>query len=791
MGKGDIFSHSRQSSADDAAQCAERFRLICGMLSDCCYYAVEVGAGGAASLIWIEGAFEDTTGIDRTRIRCIDDLIAHVHSDDSASYERAFQSALSGAPAKVEFRLASPTGGERWLRNHLHPVWNDVENRVTCVVAAIQDITDGKNSEQMLRTIEKRLELAMEGAEIGYWDHCFKTGKIIRSRNWTRMLGYSAGEIKPDLASWKSLIHPDDLSAVERIAADHEAGRIPFFKAAHRLRTRTGDWKWFLNWGKIIERDDEGKPVRAAGIHLDLTEIKQAEQALRESEERYRAVVEQSRDAIYLADADSRRILDCNPALTELTGYSREELRGMTLYDFIDHPKDDIDQRIESIITRRGAYLGERKYRHRDGSQIIVEISVTLIRYDGKEVMCVVARDVTERKRADEERRRLEIHLQEVQRLESLGILAGGIAHDFNNLLVGVIGNANLALAELPPASPTRELIEQIEKSGRRAAELSKQLLAYSGRGSFLKHDVNLSEIVHANINLLGSSVSKKARVTLNLAKAAPVADADATQLRQVVLNLLTNASEALEDRVGDITVSTGVAPLSQPYLRGILLGKDLSDGDYAYLKVTDSGCGIDEKVIGRIFDPYFSTKFPGRGLGLAVVLGIVRGHGGAIDVQSGAGTGTAVTIFLPAGRSSVSRLIGDEETTHPWKGTGTVLVVDDEDVVIDLATNMLKALGFTAVPARNGKEGVDLFRERRDEIAFVLLDMTMPEMDGEATFRELRRINPDVRILVTSGFSSRMCMIPFADDRGVAFLEKPYSLDAMADRIRAVLAPQ
>ncbi len=788
MGRSKPSANDKDSRLSDDERRAARYRDISEIISEF-YCAVRIAADGSTSLEWIEGPFEEIAGTDRAKIRSLDDWIARLHPDDAPAFSRAFHTALSGAPAMVEFRLESNAGKERWLQSRLHPVGEANGTQAQRVICAVRDITEPKSAELALQTIEKRLELAMEGAEIGYWDHYFNTGTIIRSGNWTRMLGYSVDEIKPDLMSWKDLIHPDDLPSVEQIAADHEAGRIPFFKAAHRLRTKSGEWKWVLNWGKIIERDNKGRPLRATGIHLDLTELKQAETALRESEERYRAVVQQSRDAIFLVDMDTRRVLDCNAALAGFLGYDREAIRAMTLYDFIDHPREDIDRKLETIEARGGADLGERRYRHRNGSRIIVEVGATAISCNGKKIICVVSRDVTARKRVEEEEKERAIHVQEAQRLESLGLLAGGIAHEFNNILVGILGNASLALDEIAPHSPVRELIEQIESSGRRAADLSKQLLAYAGKGSVLKQDVNLSEIVNDNLALLESSISRKARLTLDLAKSAPVADADAVQLRQVAVNLLTNASDSLEDRVGDITVSTGVITLSRSYLRGILLGKDLPDGNYAYLKVTDTGCGIDGEVVSRIFDPYFSTKFSGRGLGLAVVIGIVKAHLGAIDIESEPGKGTTLTVILPAGRDSVSRNIGDEGQVRPWKGTGNALVVDDEKIVIDLATNMLRTLGFSVVTARNGREGIDLFRERPAGFAFVLLDMTMPEMDGETAFRELRAIDPEARIVVTSGFSAHMCSIPFAGDRRIAFLEKPYTLETMTDRVRSILA--
>jgi len=783
MGRSKPSAHISDTRAPDA----ERYRDVCGISSEF-YCSIGVAADGSASFDWIEGPFEEITGTVRTGIRRLDDWIARMHPDDAPAFSRAFQLALSNAPAEVEFRFEPSAGAERWLQSRLRPVCEANETRATRVVGAVRDITEFKSAELALRAIEKRLELAMEGAEIGYWDQCFKTGTIVRSGNWTRMLGYSADEIKPDLMSWKNLIHPDDVSSVEQIAADHEAGRTPFFKAVHRMRTKSGEWKWILNWGKVIERDERGRPLRATGIHLDLTGIRQAEASFRDSEERYRAVVQQSRDAIFLVDLETRRVLDCNAALVGFLGYDRDKLRAMTVYDFIDHPKEDIDRKLEAIEACGGGDLGERRYRRRDGSLITVEVSATIISCNEKKIVCVLSRDVTDRKRAVEEEKERTIHVQQAQRLESLGLLAGGITHDFNNILVGILGNSSLALEEIAPDSPVRELIEQIDSSGRRAADLSKQLLAYAGKGSVLKQDVNLSEIVRENLALLESSISRKARLTLDLAKSAPAADADAVQIRQIVMNLLTNASEALEDRVGDITVSTGVITLSRSFLRDILLGKDLPEGDYAYLKVTDTGCGIDREIANRIFDPYFSTKLPGRGLGLAVVLGIVKAHHGAIDMESGSGKGTAITVLLPAGKDSVSRNIGAEVQLHAWKGSGNALVVDDEKIVIDLATNMLRTLGFSVVTARNGREAIDLFRERPAGFTFVLLDMTMPEMDGETAFRELRAIDPEARIVVTSGFSAHTCSIPFAGDPRIAFLEKPYTLETMADRLRSVL---
>jgi CheY-like chemotaxis protein len=366
--------------------------------------------------------------------------------------------------------------------------------------------------------------------------------------------------------------------------------------------------------------------------------------------------------------------------------------------------------------------------------------------------------------------------MQEVQKLESLGILAGGIAHDFNNLLMAILGNADLALLALSPASPAHPNVEQIVRASQRAADLCSQMLAYSGKGRFVVGLYDLSEIVREMMQMLEVSVSKKANVRYSFAADLPAIEVDVTQMRQIIMNLITNASEALGDQSGYISVSTGVMDCDRAYLAESYLDDKLLEGKYVYLEVADTGSGIDEETRRRIFDPFFTTKFTGRGLGLAAVLGIVRGHQGAIKVYSEVGQGTTFKVLLPAREwAQENRVPSAAHSVPPLPGGGTVLLIDDDPEVREVGSQMLERLGFKVLTAAHGQEGLKVFQARGGEIDCVILDLTMPEMGGEEVFRELRRLRSDVRVILSSGYNEQEVTQRFAGKGLAGFIQKPY----------------
>ncbi len=398
-----------------------------------------------------------------------------------------------------------------------------------------------------------------------------------------------------------------------------------------------------------------------------------------------------------------------------------------------------------------------------------------------------LGREVQRRKEAEAQRRKLEEQMLQTQKLESLGVLAGGIAHDFNNLLTSVIGYCDLAQLEVAPSSPAYTLIEDAVQGARRAAELTQQMLAYAGKARFTVGPVQLSQLVMDITRLLEVSISKKCVLRYDLMPELPHCEADATQLRQVIMNLLINASEAIGDRSGTITIATGAAWCDAQYLRENHVDDGLAEGLYVHLKVADSGHGMTADVRARIFDPFYTTKFTGRGLGLAAVLGIVRAHGGAIRVYSEPGRGTTFKLLFPALPVAEGVPVRAPAADAGWRGSGTVLVVDDEESIRALGQHILERLGFTVVTAADGREALHRYRELADASPIVLLDLTMPHLDGAATFRELRQLRPDVRVVLMSGYSEQAVEPQFAGKGLAGFIQKPFRLDELRRVIRRV----
>jgi PAS domain S-box-containing protein len=522
----------------------------------------------------------------------------------------------------------------------------------------------------------------------------------------------------------------------------------------------------------------KGSPMFTAYVH-DISDRKQAE-------ERFRMAVEAAPNAMVMVNRDGKIAL-VNSQTEKLFGYSRDELIGQAVDILVPHKyrAGHPHHRKEFFASPEVRPMGHGRELYglrKNGSEFPIEIGLNPFKTDeGTWVLSAIV-DISERKR-------VEAQMQHTQKLESLGILAGGVAHDFNNLLVSILGNAGLAMMELAPESPARSTVRNIEAAALQTAELTKQLLAYSGKGKFVIEPLNLSRLVEEMAHLLKVSISKKAVLRTKPHSALPAIKADAAQIQQVVMNLIINASEACGDNIGDIVVSTGVIDADHAYLSRALLGDHLHDGRYVYLEVTDTGCGMDKETQGRIFDPFFTTKFSGRGLGLAAVLGIVRGHGGAITLYSELGHGTAFKILFPSSPEVAAAMQPNRESTA-WRGTGTVLIVDDEEGVRTVAGRMLEKAGFTVMLAEDGRTGVQMFRTHMNEIAVVLLDMTMPDLSGEEVFRAIRTIRHDARVIVSSGYNEQETISLFQGKGLQGFIQKPYLPTELIEKVREILAP-
>jgi len=387
------------------------------------------------------------------------------------------------------------------------------------------------------------------------------------------------------------------------------------------------------------------------------------------------------------------------------------------------------------------------------------------------------------------ERKRLEAQMQRTQKLESLGVLSGGIAHDFNNLLTGILGNSDLAYRSLPEGSRERDLLDQVKSAAEAAADLTAQLLAHSGRGSYRMEPIDLSELVEEMGRLLGSSISKKVRLEYDLGRDLPLIEVDPTQIRQVVMNLITNASEAIGDATGDVRLHTGSMYVGRAKLAQSYTHDDLPPGEYIFVEVADTGCGMSEETLQKIFDPFFTTKFTGRGLGLAALLGIVRRHDGTIFVSSRLGSGTTFRVLLPA--SDAERTADDARTDEPdaWRASGRALVVDDEPGIRRFARMLLEETGFEVEVASDGDEAVAMLRDESGVPDLIVLDLTMPRKSGIEVLSEIRSRSADVPVVLMSGFTEGEVASVLESDARTYFLQKPFTAESLEDVIRTALA--
>jgi PAS domain S-box-containing protein len=709
----------------------------------------------------------------------------------------AMVSLATGLPVRdVVMGIYHPAADRhRWLLVSSMPLFRDGDPAPHRVFTTFSDVTDRREAERALRKSEELLSLALAIGHIGVFEVDLDSGVGTWNPAVASLWGMEDGFVGSFVDLCWSRVHPDDLAktslAFDRMIETGEVGDMEF-----RVVRPDGDLRW-INWLGQVVTDPRTHARRAVGVNVDVTERQRAAEALRRRAEEVEALMDLAPSAIFFSSDPACRQVTANRAAKRLfddpmeagrsTGDQRvDDVTPLRFYrDGREIGPDELPLR---LAATKGVEVHDLEVEVEtvSGRRVVVEGSAAPLRDAEHRVRGSVAvfANVTERKRAEEARRQLDERLQQAQRLESLGVLAGGIAHDFNNILMGIMGNAELCLATLPELSPPRDFLHELKASAMRAAELCKQMLAYSGKGRFEKRPLSINTLIEETLEMVKTSISKKCVLNLRLEKLLPKIQADPSQIRQVLMNLVINASEAIGDRSGVISITTGAMECSERYLLDGYLVDAPKPGFYAYLEVSDTGCGMDRSTVQRMFEPFFTTKFTGRGLGLAAVLGIVRGHGGALRVYSEPGKGTTLKVLIPAVTEAAPPELA-AEPLREWKGAGTILLADDEETVRAVTARLLRLLGFEVLTAEDGRVAVELYRERRREIDVVILDLTMPHVGGEEATRQIRLLDPDAKIVLASGWDEHDFGPRFAGKRLSGFLQKPYTLV----KLRALLA--
>jgi PAS domain S-box-containing protein len=635
----------------------------------------------------------------------------------------------------------------------------------------IREITASRKLADAVRESEERFRIMADSAPLIIWTGTRDGGRDYVNRFFIQFSGWEYERALRD--NWLELVHGDDRREVRRtyaLAAERQTG----FALEYRMRREDGEYRWLLDSG-APRHSARGDYLGSIGTSLDITDRKRAEEAALESEAQLRLSMSVSQMGTWQRDLQ-RDALTMSPELAAIVGLDPgEQPRAAGILLSLVHPDDREHLRkvIDPVLAYGGEYEVEYRFQRADGAlRWMLERGQGFVDAGGRcQSVSGVGIDITDRKQLEE-------RVRHAQKLESLGVLAGGIAHDFNNLLTGILGSASLVIEDLEENSDTWNLQRNVIEASERAAQLTSQMLAYSGKGRFYVEDIDIGRVVEDNLRLIHASMSnKKVRLDIQLSAEPCVVEADPAQMQQVVMNLVINATEAIpEDLTGIVRLTTRIQAQAKE-------SDGLKAGEYVVLEVSDTGTGMDAETLSRIFDPFFTTKFTGRGLGLAAVQGIVSSHKGTIRVASAPGEGTTFTVTMPRSKGSPAET--SDESRATWRASETILIVDDEEVVRRAAAAALERFGYRVILAEHGEQALELFR--RDPYAFdaVLLDMTMPRMNGEEVLPVLRGIRPDIKVIVCSGYSELEAMERFSERE--AFIQKPYSSVNLAEKVRAV----
>jgi PAS domain S-box-containing protein len=654
-----------------------------------------------------------------------------------------------------------------------------------------KEITNRKQAEEALQRNQRLLEETERIGKVGGWEFKIATGK----QTWTHEI-YHIHEVEytfdPTVEKGVGFYTAESRPIVERAVRRAIEHGEPF-DLELEIVTAKGNLRSVHTIGESdIER------LRIYGFFQDITDRKRTEEALRRSEEKFRSIYEESPIGIEFYDREGT-LSDANRACLEIFGISDvSAIKGFKLFD-----DPNLTEELKAQLRRCEIVSYEipfdfekvralQLYETTKNGTIYLDLLITPLRDVTNESAIgylVHIRDITERKQAEAHKEQLEVKNRQLQKAESLGRMAGAIAHTFNNQLGVVIGNLEMAIEDLPQGAGSASCLTTAMRAANKAAEVSGQMLTYLGQSFDKRERIDLAGVCQKNLSILKASMPGTVELETDLSSPGPAVMANASEIQQVLANLITNAWEAVGTGRGSIHLSVKtISSADIPTAHRFPVGWQPQDSAYACIEVSNTGDGIAEKDIEKIFDPFFSSKFTGRGLGLAIVLGIVKAHEGTITVASTPGQGSTFRVFLPVTAEVISKQRDPVVKMSARSESGTVLLIEDEEMLRNMATTMMTRLGFTVLAAKDGVEAIEIFRKRREEIRLVLSDLTMPHMDGWETLTALRKLHPDIPVILASGYDEAQIMAGDHSELPQAFLGKPYKLKSLDDAIKLAL---
>ena len=726
--------------------------------------------------VFTSDRYRQIYGVSPSEMTTSDDWKKLIHPEDSQRILQALDSQLKKQSliSDKEYRIVDPQGNEKWVLSRSKATFDD-SGCPQRLFGTVSDITERKRAEEALRASEERYASIISAANEGIFDWDIKSGQTFTSKRWQEIHGVENSETY-NREEFTRLVHPEDIDRVERSVQEHLSGKTPVSECEYRIRTLQGEEKWVMGRGKAIF-DDDGKPIRMFGSVSDITERKRAEEAIN-------AFFDQSLVMLCIVDVQKNRLIRANNEFMKVMGRSIEELTSEPIYEFI-HP-DDREPTMQALksLAEGAPLVGFHNRNLTAGGDIrTFEWNATLDLE--RKLVYAMAQDITDRLKAEEEREKLQSQLIQAQKMESVGRLAGGVAHDFNNMLGVIIGNADLAIQNLDPSMRVHEDLQEIKSAARRSADLTRQLLAFARRQTAAPVVLDLNDTVAGMMKMLRRLIGEDIDlVWMPGANLWPV-KIDPAQIDQVLANLCVNARDAIAG-VGKITIETQNVVSDE--IHGVE-DPEFKQGNYVMLSISDNGCGMDKATLDNMFEPFFTTKKVGEGtgLGLSTVYGIVKQNQGLIKVSSEPDAGATFTIYLPQTTEAAADL-GDDNTASIARGTETVLLVEDEMAILRMGKAMLERFGYTVLPANKPKEALDIARKYTGEIHLLVTDVVMPEMNGKELKAEIQSQQPEIKVLYMSGYTSDVIMHRGILQRNVNFLQKPFTVDKLVNKVREVL---